>query len=155
MSTPKKKAAKKKPAASPVALRVSAFMSKAPKTIGRDQTVAFATRVMKEHRIRHLPVLRGGKLVGVVSSRDLLLMEAMGGDMDQLTVGEAVATDAFSVSPNAAMEDVAREMARKKYGCVVVMRGREVVGILTTTDLARAFADTLRLFKRGAGARPS
>ena len=50
---------------------VSAFMTPGPHTIGRDQTLAVAHRLVREHGIRHLPVLHGGKQVGDQSQRDL------------------------------------------------------------------------------------
>ncbi len=140
-----KKSSSRKSTTTP-GLEVGAFMCKSPLTVGKSQSIAFAGDLMSREKIRHLPVLHGGKLVGILSDRDLLLIQAMRVDPARVTVGEAMRHDVFSVKPEHSMEGVAAQMAQHKYGCAVVMEGRKVVGILTTTDLARAYSETLRIF---------
>jgi acetoin utilization protein AcuB len=96
---------------------------------------------MRRHRIRHLPVLRAGELVGVVSRGDLLFVETMRDvDPSQVTVEEAMTQGAFAVGPGASLASVATKMAAQRYGCAVVMEDDEVIGIFTTTDSLRAVA---------------
>src|SRR5260221_2154564 len=96
---------------------VEKYMTPSPYSIGEDQTLPTAHRVMREHRIRHLPVLRGGKLVGVVTQRDLALIETLQDvNSDQVMVEDAMSTDVYTVDPNAPLENVAATMAQHKYG---------------------------------------
>src|SRR5215831_6301297 len=111
------------------ALQVYKFMSVCTQSIGRDQTLATAHRMMREHRFRHLPVLDGGVLVGVVSERDLRFIETLKEvDPDKVLVEEAMTPEPYFVPPGALVRDVADQMARHKYGCAVVMEGTKVVG---------------------------
>lgn len=125
--------------------QIRAYMTTTPHTIGVDQTIARAHQVMREHRLRHLPVLSGGRLVGVLSDRDLHLVETLR-DVDPQTVRveEAMTPDVYVVAPEAPLEEVVKDMATHKYGSAVVVDDAHVVGIFTTVDACRAFADTLR-----------
>lgn len=124
---------------------VQKFMSTSPHSVGVDQTIAFARSQMHEHHIRHLPVLKGGRLVGMITERDIALVEGLKGvDVEALTVEEAMSTQTYSVSPDAALDEVALEMASKKYGSAVVEQNHKIVGIITTVDICQALADLLR-----------
>ena len=125
--------------------KVQAFMTSHPHSIGRDQPLARAHALMREHRIRHLPVLDGGQLVGVLSDRDLHLIETLKDvDPQLLLVDEAMSTEVFAVSPDAPLDDVSRSMAEHKYGCAVVLQNHHVVGIFTTVDVCRALSELLQ-----------
>jgi acetoin utilization protein AcuB len=125
--------------------KVDRYMTTSPHTIGIDQPLSQAHAVMSKHRIRHLPVLRGGALVGVITDRDLHLIETLKDvDPTKVTVEEAMTASPYSVAPDAALDEVAAEMAERKYGCAVVMDNHHVVGVLTTVDVARALAEVLR-----------
>lgn len=124
---------------------IQKFMTTAPHTIGAEQTLAKAHELMREHGIRHLPVLTGGKLVGVISDRDLRLVESLKDvDPKTLRVDEAMTTDVVDVAPDLALDEVVQTMGAKKIGSVVVMQNQKVVGIFTTVDLCRAFAELLQ-----------
>src|SRR5262245_36653672 len=105
---------------------IERFMTRAPYTIGFQQTLAAAHRLMSEHGIRHLPVLESGKLVGVVSQRDLHLIETLRGvNRDEVEVNEAMTPVPYTVSPRSTLSKVASEMAAHKYGSAVVLdKGR-------------------------------
>lgn len=123
---------------------IQKYMTTAPHTIGADQTLAKAHDLMHEHGIRHLPVLAGGKLVGVVTDRDLRLVESLKDvDPKKLRVEEAMTPDVVSVTPDLALDEVVLTMGAKKIGSVVVMQNQKVVGIFTTVDLCKAFAELL------------
>ncbi len=120
------------------------YMSPSAHTIGDEQPLAVAKRMMREHVIRHLPVLRGGKLVGVVSERDVAFIKAMTTLDDATTpVSEAMSSDVYAVGPEADLATVAADMAEHKLGCAVVVVGTKVVGVFTTVDGMRALADML------------
>jgi acetoin utilization protein AcuB len=123
---------------------VREYMSKSAHTIGDDQPLSVAKKMMREHVIRHLPVLRGGKLVGVVSERDVALIKAMATLDDRKTsVSEAMSSDVYAIAPEADLATVAADMAEHKLGCAVVTVGTKVVGVFTTVDGMRALSDLL------------
>ena len=123
---------------------IGQVMTPAPHTIGSDQTLAQAHKVMREHDLRHLPVLRGGKLVGVLSQRDLYFLESIAVvDVDLDCVADAMTPDVFCAAPEDTVRDVARIMANRKYGCAVVVQSGRLLGIFTATDALRELADAL------------
>lgn len=120
-------------------------MSRTPLTIGRDQPMSEAHRLMRAHAIRHLPVLHGGRLVGLVSDRDLHLVETLRDvDPEKVTVEEAMSPEPYVIAPEQPIDAVVTAMAERKLGSAVVMRQREVLGIFTTIDALHAFAAVLR-----------
>jgi acetoin utilization protein AcuB len=124
--------------------RIGEHMTEAPHSIGADQSLAVAHQMMRAHGIRHLPVLRAGKLVGVVSQRDLYLVETLRDvDPTSASVEEAMTQDAYAVARTTPLARVARTMADKKIGCAIVMEDGEVVGIFTAVDALRALARVL------------
>jgi len=123
---------------------IDKYMTPGPHSVGQEQPLAQAHKLMREHRIRHLPVLHGGKLVGVLSDRDLHLIETLRDvDPEKVTIEEAMSPTVYTVSPKASLDEVVREMVEHKYGCAVVEDNGKVVGVFTTVDALRAFADLL------------
>lgn len=123
---------------------VREHMTESPHTIGKDQTLDRASAVMRAHAIRHLPVLEGGTLLGILSNRDVYLIETLD-DVDpaSVTVEEAMTAEPYAVSPDTPLREVVEQMIAHKYGAAVVMEGREVSGIFTTIDALRVLADRL------------
>jgi acetoin utilization protein AcuB len=123
---------------------IKPYMTMSPHSIGLSQNLAHAHKVMREHRIRHLPVLDGGVLVGMISERDLHLVETLRDvDPEKVTVEEAMSSVVYTVSPAAPLDEVAKEMAEHKYGSAVVMDNGKLVGVFTPIDGMRALADLL------------
>ena len=124
---------------------VSKFMTTNPHSIGKDQTLAKAHELMREHKIRHLPVLDGGRLVGMITLRDLHLVETLKDvDPKSITVEDAMSSTVYAVGPESPLDEVVAEMAEHKYGSAVVMQNHKVVGIVTTVDVCNALAQLLR-----------
>jgi len=124
--------------------KIRQVMTPAPYTIGSDQKLSVAHQIMREHQLRHLPVLRAGNLVGVLSQRDLYFLESLAGvDVDIDCVADAMTQEVYAVHPDDALRDVARIMANRKYGCAVVMERGRLLGIFTATDALRHLADAL------------
>ena len=119
-------------------------MTEAPHTIGHDQTLAAAHRMMHKHSIRHLPVLDAGKLVGILSLRDLHFIETLKDiDQEQVQVSEAMSPDVFAIGPRSSLRKVAAEMAEQRYGSAIVIDNGRVVGIFTTVDALTALSSLL------------
>jgi acetoin utilization protein AcuB len=129
---------------------VGRYMTPAPHSIGVEQSLETAHRMMKELGIRHLPVLEGGKLVGLLSQRDLYLTEALEPmDTRAVRVDQAMSQDTYVVEKDALLDVVAATMAERKLGCAVVVDHAKVVGVLTTTDALHALVTVLRATKEG------
>jgi acetoin utilization protein AcuB len=123
---------------------IQKYMTTTPHSIGGDQSLATAERVMREHKIRHLPVLSGGKLLGVLTDRDLKFVETFPDvDPSKLTAAEAMIEEPYTVHPDASLDAVAGTMAAEKYGSALVVQNGHVVGIFTTVDACRALAELL------------
>jgi acetoin utilization protein AcuB len=123
---------------------IDRYMTPGPFSVGQEQSLAQAHKLMRDHQIRHLPVLHGGKLVGVLSDRDLHLIETLRDvDPDKVTIEEAMSPSVYTVSPKAPLDEVVREMVHHKYGCAIVEDHNNLVGVFTTVDALRAFADLL------------
>jgi acetoin utilization protein AcuB len=103
-----------------------------------------AHELMRTHDIRHLPVLHGGKLTGLLSIRDLHLVETLPGvDPEVVRVEEAMSQDVYAVPPKTPLKTVVSEMAARKLGSAVVVDGRNVVGVFTTIDALGLLAEKL------------
>jgi acetoin utilization protein AcuB len=117
-------------------------MTPGPHTIGREQSLIAARQLMHKNHIRHLPVLHGGKLVGVVSDRELEVMETLPGSK-QLSVEDAMVPGVYTTAEDTPLATVAADMSRLKLGSVVVVSGDHVVGVFTASDGLRALARLL------------
>jgi acetoin utilization protein AcuB len=125
---------------------VRLYMTPAPHTIGRAQSLATARGLMQEHGIRHLPVLDGGQLVGLLSERDVFLVESLPGtNPTDVRAEDAMVADVLITSPDAPLADAVEAMVERKAGSAVVMQGPTVSGVLTTIDVMRALLDHLEV----------
>src|SRR5574337_32220 len=124
---------------------VSHYMTAQPWTIERTATLAEAHRTMREHAIRHLPVLSAGDLVGIVSQGDLHLLETISDfPLDTVSVEEAMTEHPFIVTSDMPLDDIVEIMASKKYGSAIIVGHNGVEGIFTMVDACRALAAVLR-----------
>lgn len=125
--------------------KIRHFMTKNPLTIGHTQTLEKAHEMMREHAIRHLPVLTEGKVVGLLSSRDMHFIETLR-DVDPrtTTVDEAMSSDVYVTHPDTPLEEVAATMAEHKYGSTIVTDQGKIVGVFTTVDALKALAAILK-----------
>lgn len=118
---------------------VAEFMTAHPHTVRRNQNVETARRLMQQYRIRHLPVIEGGRVVGIVSQRDVQLFGTSDGqDPRHVPVGEVMTREIASVPPWTPLGAVAQQMETSRTGSVLVESEGELIGIFTTTDALRA-----------------
>ena len=124
--------------------QVQDFMTAVPHTVGKHILIKQAFAMMRQYHIRHLPVQDGGKLVGVLTDRDVKLVASFS-DALSLSVEEVMTPDPYAVLPETDLGSVANEMAKHKYGCAVVQTASgKVVGIFTATDGMRVLAEVLQ-----------
>lgn len=115
--------------------RIKDVMVRARHTIGTHHTFDHAHAVMHEHEVHHLPVLRDGKLVGVLSQRDLHFVESLAAvDTAIDAVAEAASMDVFTVEPDERIDDTVKRMVEHRCGCAVVVERGRVVGVFTAID---------------------
>src|SRR3954463_4073219 len=121
-------------------------------TLGRNERLLVADDVMRLGRIRHLPIVDDdGRLAGIVSQRDLFhsgLMKALGygshaqqNVLDMLPGKEAMRDDVGTTGPTTPLVDAAKLMIERKIGCLVVVDGDKIAGILTEGDFVKLVAE--------------
>jgi len=123
---------------------VQKYMTVVPHTVGVDQSLNTAKQMMIKYGIRHLPVLKAGKVVGILSDRDIkMILGFKDIDAERLTVDEAYTSDPYITSPSAQLNEVVSMMAEKKYGSALVLDNNRLVGIFTAIDALKALSDLL------------
>lgn len=121
------------------------YMTTTPHTIGDDQTLAQANHIMREYSIRHLPVLHGGKIVGIISDRDISMMASFKGvDLNKEKIDQAMTTEPVVVSADTPLDEICRDMADKKIGSVLIEDNHKLVGIFTWVDALQAMDELFR-----------
>lgn len=125
-------------------LTIKEVMTPAPHAVAQSITVEVAMEMMREHNIRHLPVRDGGRIVGLISERDLnFALRVDRVEPSEMLVRDVFYPEPYCVAPNALVSDVSRKMAQEHYGCALIVEAEELVGIFTTVDACRVLADTL------------
>lgn len=124
---------------------IQKYMTTAPHTIGKDQTLATAEKMMIEHNIRHLPVLDGGKLLSIISDRDIKYLKGFKDvDPHKILLSDMSFDEVFTVTPDSKLDEVCDIMAENKFGSALVLSNKTVVGIFTWIDALRAMSDLLK-----------
>lgn len=130
-------------------LQVRHIMSLSPVTISPDMSIQTARALMQRCHIRHLPVVAAGQLVGMITDRDLrsvlpspatsLAMGELTYLLDQLTVNDVMSRFVITVTPDTSVAAASRRMVGQKIGALPVVAAGQLVGILTRSDVLRAF----------------
>ncbi len=119
-------------------------------TISAGDTLSTVQDIMTLGGVRHMPVVSAGKLVGVVSERDLLRAslsnltdfgsEQRRAFLHVVEIGRVMSSPAVVIDSEATVEEAARMMAERKIGCLPVVKGDDLLGLITETDVLRYFA---------------
>ncbi len=116
-----------------------------PFSIEIDASIAEARAMMREHDIHHLPVVEDGALIGVLSEREVRLLEASRrGDGDGVRVGDACVRDVYAVDVDTPLDEVLQALADSHRGSALVLKNGKLVGIMTASDGCRVLAEVLR-----------
>ncbi len=121
-------------------------MTPFPHSIEIDEPLLAARRMMLEHHVHHLPVVKNHQLQGIISDRDIKLL--LGPEFDypnprDLTVADAYVENAYAVDINTMLKEVLRAMAERRIGAAVVTRNDQLAGIFTAVDACRTLAELL------------
>lgn len=127
-------------------LPVEEFTTPNPVTAAEDMSTDELRRLMREHGVRHLPVVREGKVVGVVSDRDVRVAQGLSAEHSiQVCAADIMAIDPVMVKASTPIEEVAYAMSDKKIGSVLVNEeSGEFLGIFTVTDALNALIEISR-----------
>jgi acetoin utilization protein AcuB len=138
----------------PAQQSVREMMTESPVTVTPNTSIAEAQQLMQQHRIRHLPVLEHGHVVGILSDRDLRLARPSPATslavyeinylLSQLTVAEVMTRFVITIAPERTVVEAVRLVLGQKIGALPVVEHGQLVGILTRTDLLRAFLRSQR-----------
>jgi acetoin utilization protein AcuB len=130
---------------------VADWMTRQVVTVVPDDSVSHAMNAMRERGIKHLPVMRDGAVVGVISDRDIKTFtpsKATGLDIYEInyllakaTVKDAMGTRLRTTTADTPVEEAALLMFEKNIGCLPVVEGDVLVGIITDRDIFRALVD--------------
>lgn len=125
-------------------MKVSQYMSRSVVTVTPETEFHNAFDLMRSHNIHHLPVVVGGRVVGIVAERDLLLAAANFGAAE-VPVGEIMRGPAVCIADSALLKEAARLLVVRHIGSLPVLDSKEaLVGIITETDIFKIAAGMLR-----------
>jgi acetoin utilization protein AcuB len=131
--------------------KIEKYMTPMPYTIGAYIPIKTAVNVMREFRIRHLPVEDAGKLVGILTDRDIKLAASFD-HAEEFNVEDVMTPDPYTVTPESPLDRIVFEMAEHKYGCAVIRQENgKVVGIFTATDALRVLGEILANHYKSVG----
>ncbi len=128
---------------------VKNYMKRDPVTVRKDDSFRYALKLIRKEGIRHLPVLDGKKLVGIVTDRDLrqsapspattLEVHELNYLLERLKIEAIMTKKVITVTPMTNLRDAAKLLFAHKIGCLPVVEHEELVGIITEGDILRAY----------------
>ncbi len=134
-------------------MKVKDIMVKEVATLDVEDELSLANDIMRLGRIRHLPVVEGEKVVGIISERDLFrssLAQALGyGNKDTrevmktLRIKDIMVKQVISISPDTDLKDAVALMVERKIGCLPVVQDHKLVGLITETDILVQYCQEL------------
>ncbi|MFN0246381.1 MAG: CBS domain-containing protein [Kofleriaceae bacterium] len=123
---------------------VSRFMTREPYRVHSTCSLEEVRALMMAHEIRHIPVVDGEKLAGVISDNDVRIVQAVPGvDLTRIECARLL-TEPLCVRSEASLDEVADLMAKRKVDCVLVVDDRGIQGVFTSTDALFALGEILQ-----------
>jgi CBS domain-containing protein len=128
-------------------MRVEDVMTREVMTLGPEDTLREAVNVVQRYRIRHIPIVEGRRLIGIVTDRDIkratpslyggVSQDDFNRTLDDLSLAQVMTRDPLTVRPAADVKDAVALLIDRKYGALPVVDGEELVGIVSDIDLLR------------------
>jgi CBS domain-containing protein len=122
-------------------MQIAHWMTRSPLTVLPHEKLARAMALMESNHCRRLPVMENGAMIGILTERDI---RAHSGYLDSTQVDAAMTSDPVSITPQTSVEDAARLMLEHKIGGLPIVGNGELVGIISTSDILRAFLSVLQ-----------
>lgn len=125
---------------------VGSVMTTFPYFVDTDHEIAEVERLMREHNIRHIPVQQDGRVVGIVSERDVYNVSDRflpAADKARIRARDIMRDDPYVVAFDAPLNKVALEMAKRRTGSAIVLHHGKLAGILSATDICRILSEIL------------
>ena len=129
-------------------------------TIAKGERMTIAKKILQEKNIRHLPVVDGKKLIGLVTNMDIRKAEASPATsleirelhylLDKLTVGEIMTRNVITISPDISVEEATTLLHDNKIGCLPVIEDGNLVGLLTEGDVMEVLIDVMGMKEKGS-----
>jgi acetoin utilization protein AcuB len=117
-------------------MQVRRLMTHGPKTVGPTDSLEVAGRLMAQGKFRCVPVVDQGRVIGIVTNRDVL---AHADALKTTSVGDVMTGEVRTVTPETTAEEAARILVSRKFGGLPVIENGRLAGIITTSDLLSAF----------------
>jgi len=134
-------------------------MKRDPVTVKKDDSFRYALKLIRKEGIKHLPVLEGKRLVGIVTDRDLrqvapspatsLEVHELNYLLERLKIEAIMTKKVITVSPESSLQEAAKLLIAHKVGCLPVVEREELVGIITESDFLRAYIEQEERMKGG------
>jgi CBS domain-containing membrane protein len=136
-------------------ITVDEMMTTGAQTLTDDASLADVQEVMEKYHCHHVPIVKDGdELAGLVSHRDVLkVTESSLADVTnriepaQIKVSDFMTREVFSVRPNTSLRKAAIYIRTQRYGCLPVLEGRKLVGLITDSDFVNIAIDLLEQFE--------
>ena len=126
-------------------IKVDEYTTPSPVSVSPDDSLLTVKNLLKQNGVRHMPVLKENVVVGILSDRDVKLLESCFEDIDTLKVDYVMTPDPYTVSPDTPLTEVVYTMSKDKIGSAIVMsQDEDYVGIFTSTDALNALLEVLR-----------
>jgi len=129
-------------------------------TITKDERMTTAKKILQEKNIRHLPVVDGKKLIGLVTNMDIRKAEASPATsleirelhylLDKITVGEIMTRNVITISPDVSVEEATTLLHDNKIGCLPVVEDGNLVGIITENDVMELLIGVMGMKEKGS-----
>lgn len=129
-------------------------------TITKNERMTVAKKILEEKNIRHLPVVEGKKLIGLVTNMDIRKAEASPATsleirelhylLDKLTVGEIMTRNVITISPDVSVEEAATILHDNKIGCLPVVEDGNLIGIITENDVMEILINVMGMKEKGS-----
>ena len=125
-------------------------MTPRPTVVAPETEIEAAQTLMRRGRFRHLPVVAGDALVGIVSERDLHVADAEdAAELRHRSIRSVMTANVITIGPDDPVEEAARLMLENKVSALPVVEGAALLGIITESDIFRAFVDVLGVMEPG------
>ena len=135
-------------------MTVEEVMTRTVVAMEEEQTLREAIELLQRHRIRQVPVVRGEKVVGIITDRDVkratpsllsgVVQEEFYRVLNETTVSQVMTRNPFTVTPSMQLKDAVKIMVDRKFGALPVVQSDRLVGIISEIDMLRAFHETLQ-----------